>query len=131
MKKVIFVFLLLVLATTVSACGKNSANQNSNLPGLVDIATGAADIKIEQKAERNIAIAQAVDTFKIMKAQETDMENGPCLSNNLIEDWVLDIAHNPRQDVDNEPANQCEAYRSGQAHHFVELDLEGNLIRAE
>ena len=131
MKKIICIFLLFVLATTVSACGKKTPSQNTNSPGLVDIVTGAADIKIKEKAERDIAIAQAIDVFKIMKAQGTDMENGPCLSNNLIEDWVLDIVHNPRQDVDNEPANQCEAYRNGQAHHFVELDLEGNLIRAE
>jgi hypothetical protein len=62
---------------------------------------------------------------------EEDLSAGPCLSNNLIPDWVADIAHNPRQAVDDLPANQCSAYREGQAHHFVELDLDGNLIRAQ
>ena len=42
-----------------------------------------------------------------------------------------DVAHDPRQDVDDEPENECEAYRSGEAVHFVELDPDGELIRAE
>jgi hypothetical protein len=32
--------------------------------------------------------------------------------------------------VDDEPENQCEAYREGEAGHFVELDPEGNFIRS-
>ena len=52
-----------------------------------------------------------------------------CLSNFLISGWVLDIAHNPREAIDDLPQNQCSAYLSGQAKHFVELDLNGDLIR--
>jgi hypothetical protein len=44
---------------------------------------------------------------------------------------VADIAHEPRQPVDDEPANQCARFRNGEAHHFVELDPDGALIRAE
>ncbi|MFA5070383.1 MAG: hypothetical protein WC528_03820 [Patescibacteria group bacterium] len=131
MRKIIFIFLLFILAITVSACGKKTVSQNTNSSGLVDIATGAADVKIKESAEKNLAIAEARDIYRVKKEQGEDLSAGPCLSNDLIEDWVLDIAHNPRQDVDNEPANQCEAYRNGQAHHFVEFDLDGNLIRAE
>lgn len=58
------------------------------------------------------------------------LSKGPCLSNEIIPDWVVDIAHEPRQPVDSDPANQCEAYRDGKAHHFIELDEEGNYIRA-
>jgi hypothetical protein len=60
-----------------------------------------------------------------------DFSAGPCLSEHVIDDWVVDIAHNPRTDADNQPENQCQNYRNGTAHHFVELDLEGNLVRAE
>ena len=35
-----------------------------------------------------------------------------------------------RQDVDDEPENECEAFRSGEADHFVELDPEGEFIRS-
>lgn len=119
MKKIFIFLLIFILLPVVAACGAKTKTVNEK----VDDATF--------KLSRDIAIAQAIDVYKIRKAQGDNFSDGPCLSNNLIEDWVLDIAHNPRQDVDNEPANQCEAYRNGQAHHFVELDLEGNLIRAE
>ena len=53
-----------------------------------------------------------------------DFSNGPCLLNPIPKqaDWVCDIAHSPRQDVDNLPENQCSAFRDGTANHFVELD---------
>ncbi|MCX6815290.1 MAG: hypothetical protein NT120_00365 [Candidatus Aenigmarchaeota archaeon] len=54
--------------------------------------------------------------------------NGPCLSNNITPDWACDIAHNPRIDIDNNPANQCPAYGKT-AQHFVEVDTSCNLIR--
>ncbi len=68
----------------------------------------------------------------LCKNYEGDLSDGPCLSNNLIgdSDWVCDVAHSPRQDVDNLPENQCETYRNGTATHFVEVDENCNLIRA-
>lgn len=44
---------------------------------------------------------------------------------------LVALAHDPRQEVDDRPENQCEAYRSGEAGRFVELDPDGNLIRAQ
>jgi hypothetical protein len=49
----------------------------------------------------------------------------------IKEGWVADVAHDPRQDVYDQPENQCEAYRSGDADHFVELDPEGEFIRSD
>jgi hypothetical protein len=56
-----------------------------------------------------------------------DLSAGPCLSDALPgrvvqPDWVCDVAHSPRQDVDNQPKNQCAAYYDGTAHHFIEVD---------
>lgn len=59
-----------------------------------------------------------------------DLNDGPCLSNEIIEDWVCDVAHSPRQPVDNNPENQCEAFRKGQAHHFIEVDPDCSFIKA-
>jgi len=61
------------------------------------------------------------------------MENGPCLLDRIPSDpdWSCDIAHMPRQEVDNNPDNQCQAYRSGNTTHFIELSTECRLIRAE
>jgi len=131
MKKILLLLIISSLAFSLSACGKKAANLNNGITDLVEDVTGITDIKIEQKAEKNLAIAEARNIFNIRKLEGVDMSNGPCLSNRLIEDWVFDIAHNPRQDVDNLPENQCSAFSDGTARHFVEFDPDGNLIRAE
>jgi hypothetical protein len=81
-------------------------------------------------AERDAAIAAAQDAYDEAIEQGVDMSSGPCLGE-ITENWVADVAHEPREEIDDDPANQCEAYRKGEADHFVELDPEGNLIRAE
>jgi hypothetical protein len=58
-----------------------------------------------------------------------DLSQGPCLSGEIIDNWVCDVAHAPRTQVDNDPINQCPAY-GDTASHFVEVDPECNFIRA-
>jgi hypothetical protein len=79
------------------------------------------------------AVDEAQAAFREVQASGQDLSAGPCISESLpgLSDWVADIAHDPRQPVDDDPANQCQRYRSGQAHHFVELNVDGQLIRAE
>jgi predicted small lipoprotein YifL len=83
------------------------------------------------------ASARAVDAaqpiFREQQAEGQDMSTGPCISESLpgLPDWVADVAHDPREAIDDEPANQCQRYRNGQAHHFVELNVDGALIRAQ
>ena len=74
-------------------------------------------------------VAKAKQAYADAKAQGVDMSQGPCLGV-VAPDWVADVAHDPRQDVDDDPANQCAAYRNGTADHFVELDPNGELIRS-
>jgi hypothetical protein len=77
--------------------------------------------------EQTIALAKRA--YEQAKAQGVDMSSGPCLG--VIEPgWVADVAHDPREEIDDEPANQCPEYRSGEADHFVELDPDGNFIRS-
>ncbi len=66
------------------------------------------------------------------KAKE-DLSSGPCLSEAIpgLTDWVVDIAHDPRQAIDDQPANQCQSFRDGKTRHFVELTPDGQLIRAQ
>ena len=82
------------------------------------------------EAEKNAATAAAVDAYEQAVEQGVDMRNGPCLGE-IMKNWVADVAHDPRTELDDDPANECEAYRSGEADHFVELDPNGNVIRAE
>lgn len=83
-----------------------------------------------EESERDRAIAAAQDAYAEARAQGVDFAAGPCLGV-VAEGWVADVAHDPRRAVDDRPENQCEAYRSGEADHFVELDPDGELIRAE
>ena len=72
----------------------------------------------------------ALNLFK-KETKGMDLSNGSCLTNDLIPDWVVDIVHNPREEIDNLPQNQCQAYVEGRAKHFVEIDTEGNVIRVK
>ena len=82
---------------------------------------------------RDRAVSEAMQAYREEKASGADFARGPCIAEQLpgLEDWVADVAHEPRQPVDNQPANQCQRFRSGEAHHFVELDPSGHLIRAQ
>ncbi|MEK6835417.1 MAG: hypothetical protein AABX55_00125 [Nanoarchaeota archaeon] len=71
----------------------------------------------------------AQECIGLCKQQTIDLGNGPCLSNNLADDWVCDVAHDPREAIDNLPENQCSAFREGKANHFVEVTPDCELIR--
>lgn len=76
-------------------------------------------------------VSQALDLYKAKKQLHVDFNNGPCLTNDLAEDWVVDLVHSPRQKLDDNPENQCTAFLEGRASHFIELDLNGNTIRVK
>jgi len=75
------------------------------------------------------AVAGAISLYNSMVVSGVDMSQGPCLTNDLMPGWVVDVVHSPREDIDDLPENQCQAYLEGRAEHFVELDLSGNLVR--
>lgn len=106
-----FIAAFVVLATT--ACGGSGSN-------------------VEPSGSQR-AVDEAQAAFRQLQTGGEDLSAGPCISESLpgLPDWVADIAHDPRQPIDDEAANQCQRYRSGQAHHFVELNVDGQLIRAE
>jgi hypothetical protein len=81
-------------------------------------------------APRQQAIRQAYALYEKAKARGMNFSRGPCISNGKdIVGWVVDIAHRPRQPVDDLPQNQCSAFIDGKVDHFVELDPRGRLIR--
>jgi hypothetical protein len=83
------------------------------------------------KTEIEIATQKAKDLFKEKQKEGIGLLDGPCLSNELMPDWVADIVHDPRQPIDDFPENQCSAISNGTAHHFVELDITGKFVRAQ
>ena len=64
--------------------------------------------------------------------QGRDLSNGPCLLNPMTDntDWVCDVAHQPRQPVDDITDNQCSAFRNRMANHFIEVDPNCNFIKS-
>jgi hypothetical protein len=95
-------------------------------------ACGSSGSQVSQ-SDRDRAVDAAQVAFRNFVATGAPLELGPCVSESLpgLPDWVVDIAHEPRQAVDDDPSNQCQRYRSGQAHHFVELDEHGQLLKAQ
>jgi hypothetical protein len=85
------------------------------------------------EAEKDKAAAAAKAAYAKAEMAGTDFSKGPCIAERLpgLPDWVADVAHDPRQSVDDQPANQCARFRNGEAGHFVELDPNGKLIRAQ
>ncbi len=96
--------------------------EGSGAPGLLET---------KNQAVRDLAVAKAKETYQRQRGEGVDFSSGPCLTNNLMPDWVADIAHDPREPIDDLPENQCSAFREGEARHFVELDPDGDVIQAD
>ena len=113
LRQVLPLFIAAFLPLALASCGSKGSNVNPS------------------GSQRAVDEAQAA--FRQAQALGLDLSTGPCISESLpsLPDWVADVAHDPRQPIDDEAANQCQRYRSGEAHHFVELNIDGRLIRAE
>jgi len=101
------------------------------LTGYLTLAINSNTPKSLSRIEIDIAVNQAKYFYNIKKESGADLSLGPCLSDALMPNWVVDLVHEPRIPIDDLPENQCTSSREGRSLHFVELDLEGNLIRAE
>jgi len=77
------------------------------------------------------AVKECVFLCKAKLQKGTDFSSGPCIGNPLEKnpDYVCDIAHDPREEIDNQSENQCSFFMEGKAKHFVELDEECGLIK--
>lgn len=113
-KIILFTLSITVIMLTVFFTLQFSANSPKSVP----------------KSEIDIAINQAQYIYRQKKLSGEDFSSSPCLSNDLLPGWVVDIVHSPRLEMDNFVENQCPAYLEGRAKHIVELDLNGDLIGA-
>ena len=57
-----------------------------------------------------------------------NVSSGPCLKEEVIPEWSLDLVHNPRVPEDDLPENQCAFFLSHKTKHLLEYDLDGSLI---
>lgn len=100
------------------------------LAGIV-LSSGCINQKSSGTSEKEKAELACINECSNNLEKGTDLNSGPCLMNPMsnFPDWVCDVVHEPREAVDNDSGNQCSAYIEGNAHHFVEVDTNCNLIK--
>ncbi|OGY50776.1 MAG: hypothetical protein A3J65_00295 [Candidatus Buchananbacteria bacterium RIFCSPHIGHO2_02_FULL_45_11b] len=115
------IFIIIAASLLLSGC----QNFTLNVSKVEDA------VKQEQKkaADKTSAIIKCRELC-LTEASNRDLNPGPCLSNEIIPDWVCDVAHSPRQDIDNLPENQCLAFKEGKARHYVEVDGNCEVIKS-
>ncbi len=113
-------FLVLYLATHDQVIAPTTSEES----------TGQAQGESPNFSPNEEAFKNALNLYIQKKQEGIDMSSGPCLGM-VAENWVLDIAHSPRQPVDDKVENQCEDFVTGKAEHFIEFDPNGQLIRSK
>jgi hypothetical protein len=97
----------LLLIVVISGCAQQTANLSEQ--DIIDACVQACDNALKTGVS---------------------LDEGPCILNPIPNtNWVCDVAHEPRQAVDNIAENQCQAYRNGAAKYFVEVTPECAFIR--
>lgn len=83
-----------------------------------------------KEMDKEKVTTEALKLYNQKKSEGMDF-NSQCLGTIEVdkEEYAVDIVHVPRTEEDNKPENQCKAYRSGEAKHFIELDKDGNIVR--
>ena len=113
-KRVLVIGLILCLAFVLVGCG-----ENDSVDQAAEVVTGKQAIETGQAATESLAKSKCIELFKQKYQAGEDMSSGPCLSGEIVEDWACDIVHDPREDVDDLPANQCQTYIDGEVSHYV------------
>jgi hypothetical protein len=54
-------------------------------------------------------------------ADDVDLSDGPCLSEEVVDNWACDVVHDPREDADDLSTNQCDSVNDGWVDNVVEL----------
>lgn len=115
-----------------------TAQTGADAPALLhDLFAVASEIDLRAR-QRPLPpdIAPAVEAAKALYERvkgdysAEQLEQGPCLADEVIPGWAVDIVHEPRVRADNLVKNQCQAFRRGRVAHIVELAPNGDFIRA-
>lgn len=111
MKRGYLLFVLIIGIFLVSGCPKQE--------------------QITKAANQQPIVNACIQACKDAQTAGKDLAAGPCLMDPASQDndWVCDIAHDPRQQIDNIQENQCRAYRDGMAHHFIEVTPTCEIMR--
>ncbi len=129
----ILIGMLLVVSVIATACTKGYDKHIKNIAN-----TNFSKEYIEETTSSNTStfnpdpVEMCIELCQRAKQQGMDLSQGPCLSDIMdynVSDYVCDVAHWPRQEVDNLAQNQCQEFRAGLKQHFVEVDENCKFIR--
>lgn len=123
----LFFFLLIIITTSIAAVVSMNKDQEF-FTSFFDRSIKSYQPGVSRDLDQ--AMNNAQDLYMTYQKAGIDLSDGPCLSNDLMPGWVADLVHNPRIASDDDPKNQCQAYMEKRAGHFIELDLNGNFVRA-
>ena len=130
MKKILIAFLVLIIF--ICGCVTEPVGEEYNESEINDITEETENTAVV--FDSDTAIAECKNLCQEFLNEGVDLSMGPCLSDNdenwIATDWVCDVAHSPRQGIDEMSANQCLEFRVNRAHHFVEVDENCKLIRS-
>ncbi|PIU22439.1 MAG: hypothetical protein COT14_01165 [Candidatus Diapherotrites archaeon CG08_land_8_20_14_0_20_30_16] len=133
-----FVFLIIIFILVLVLPLKQDIPKDTNDSNNPDTnnQNPAFDGNVDQKLAQKQSVEDNAKELCIKMCKDYNnsisYKKGPCLSDNFgfkQEDWVCDIAHDPRTEEDNDQKNQCKAFINVKAHHFVEVDERCNFIR--
>jgi len=120
------IIILLITIFLISGCvSKLEQAKDSPLADKAKVLATKAKTELEIT---NDAVSKCQQLCQESKSK-LNLSTSPCLSNQIINNWVCDVANQPRIDVDNLPENQCESFRNKTAKHFVELNTNCNLVK--
>jgi hypothetical protein len=124
----IFNVVLLVFFISITILLSSCADQNT--PSLLQSSSQSQSHSASTQENQPLVDA-CIQACKTALSAGNDLSTGPCLLDQILLDtnWVCDVAHNPRENVDDLPQNQCLAYRNRVAHNFIEVTPECGVIR--
>ena len=95
----------------------------------VDEAFRKSEEKISEiRGHKVNAIRQARSLLDQKLKSGYDLENRPCLAEEIVPGWAVDIVHQPIEEVDNLLQNQCQFYLEGKVKNLILMDEYGHTV---
>ena len=118
----VLILTLSVFIIFLSGCAQSPGGENESAVGNSETSPASYEQTL---------IDACIQACENAKARGTNLENGPCLLNPMPQNnsWVCDVAHDPRQDIDNLIENRCSSFGKGETKHFIEVNPDCIFIK--
>jgi len=125
LRKLLFLTIILAVGIGIAYYMNVSVVRNQ-----MDEIISISEQKInELKGHRANAIRQARKLLDEKLKSGYDLENRPCLAEEIVPGWAIDIVHQPIEEVDMLEINQCQSYLEGKVENIILMDEFGHQIK--